>query len=753
MQSERTGKRTQVECLLAELPSITLELVVDPQSWQRWKHLMERYHYLGVRMQSGRRLQYLVYAGEEPIGALGWKGGSLKLRARDCFVGWNAKQRHQYLDHVINNYRFVLVDWLRVANLASHVLAKGMREVCRDWQVRYGVAPWLLETFVDPRRFTGTTYRAAGWQAVGKSSGYGKQGHKYAYHGERKEVYLYVVRKDFRQLIGCRQRPDPELWGAVETWEGKLPMMIQNAGYDPGLIDWTQIDEAMRKNIAEQLVEFHHLFRDCFLRSQQRLLGLGYLRGLISDVGRKNIEAIALAFGGAKKVRSMQNFLSRYPWDEERMSERLQSLLHEAIGERGGMECVDSSEFPKKGKESAGVARQYCGARGKTENCQSGLFVSFTSAVGYGLLEARLYLPQLWFTPEYEQRRKACHIPAEIQFATKIQIALELLRRQQQRGIFRARWVGCDCFFGVDSGFRDAVAAMGKIYLAAIKPKSKVWIGQRSVTVAELASASGIQWRKVILAEGAKGPIVAEVARVRVRDNREEKPGVRQWLILRRLEDGRLKYYLCNASASAKEQTLWEALVRRWPIEQCFEDGKKHLGMDHYENRSWAGWHRHMLYVALAMLFLLRLRLRYIKNSNAHPAAGPASSRRMPRPAKAGQTGCLSGAALLHQAQLHCLSRPPQARPSEGTPKPAPLIRSATANGLPLDFLGLGSSKTHPDRLVPQPASTPPLSVPISVRGVSRKIVPPVEMVPGVPLTKIKRGKSIATRRTDKQSL
>jgi SRSO17 transposase len=666
---------------LAELSPVSIRLVADAQSWQRWSQMVDRYHYLGVRKPTGRRLHYLLYAGQQPIGALGWKGGSLRLRARDCFVGWDVRQRQEYLDHVINNYRFVLVDWLRVANLASHVLARGMREVCGDWQERYGVAPWVLETFVDPRRFAGTTYRAAGWQAVGSSSGYGKRGREYSYHGERKEVYLYVVQKDFRRLIGCEQRPDPEVTGAVKIWEGKLRMMIQNAGYDPQLIDWTEIDEATRQDIAEQLVEFHQLFRDCFLGPQQRLLGLAYLRGLVSDIERKNIEAIALAFGGEKKVRSMQNFLSRYPWDEEKMLERCHQLLHEAIGEQQGMWCVDSTEFPKKGKESVGVARQYCGARGKTENCQSGVFVSFTSEVGYGLLEGRLYLPQLWFSGEYEKRRHACKIPAEVKFATKSEIALELLRRQMKRGIFHAEWVSCDSFFGVDSGFRDQVAAMGRTYLAAIKAKSKVWVGSRSLTVAELATEAGIRWQRVILAEGAKGPIVAEVARVRVRDNRDDKPGVKQWLILRRLGDGRLKYYLSNASAHLREKTLWEVLVRRWPIEQCFEDGKKHLGMDHYENRSWNGWHRHMLYVSLAMLFLLRLRLRYIKNSNADPPSGSASAGGLPRPTETGQAGCAGDPAVLHAPQPCRLSCSSQSRPWEDSPKPSPLIRSPIPEG------------------------------------------------------------------------
>jgi SRSO17 transposase len=681
MQSEAEATRGLLECPLSELAPVTIELVANPRSWQTWKDLVQRYHYLGVKRPTGRRLQYLVYSGQEPIGAVGWKGGSLKLRARDCFVGWNERQRGEYLDRVINNYRFVLVDWLRVANLASHVLGRCAREVCRDWQARYGVAPWLLETFVDPRRYAGTIYRAAGWQAVGRSSGYGKLGSEYAYHGEPKEVYLYVVRKDFRRLIGCEQRPDPEVSGAVKTWEGQLLMMIQNAGYDPELIDWAEIDEAMQQDIAEQLVEFHGLFKDCFLRSQQRLLGLGYLRGLVSDVERKNIEAIALAFGGPTKVRCMQNFLSRYPWDEGKMLDRCQSLLRESIGEQGGMWCVDSTEIPKKGKESVGVARQYCGARGKTENCQSAVFASFTSAVGYGLLEGRLYLPEQWFSAEYERRRHACHIPCEVKFATKTQIALELLRRQKERGIFHAKWVGCDSFFGVDSGFRDELAAMGTNYLAAIKPKSKVWLGKRSLTVAELATDASIRWQRVILAEGAKGPIVTAVARMRVRDNRDGQPGLRQWLILRRLEDGRLKYYLSNASAHVAQQTLWDALVRRWPIEQCFEDGKKHLGMDHYENRSWKGWHRHMLYVTLAMLFLLRLRLRYIKNSDAHPPAGPASARRLPRPTAARQTGRPCDPALLHAPQPRRLSLSSQSCPSQDPQQTPPLIQSRIPEG------------------------------------------------------------------------
>ena len=189
MHNEADEPRGPLECDLADVAPVNIQRVSDPQSWERWKQLVQRYHYLGVRQPTGPRLHYLVYAAQQPIGALGWKGGSLKLRVRECFVGWDLQQRAEYLDRVINNYRFVLVDWLHVPNLGSHVLARGVRAVCRDWEARYGVAPWLLETFVD-RRFAGTVYRAAGWEAVGPSSGYGKRGHRYEYHGHPEEVYL-----------------------------------------------------------------------------------------------------------------------------------------------------------------------------------------------------------------------------------------------------------------------------------------------------------------------------------------------------------------------------------------------------------------------------------------------------------------------------------------------------------------------------------------------------------------------------------
>ena len=619
--------RLSLECALHQLQPVEVRLVESEAEQEMWRGIIARYHYLGCPSDRGRRVRYLVIACAVPIGAIGWKSAALKLEARDCFIGWSEGQRAQYLAHVINNDRFVIVDGVRVKNLASYVLARSMRMVSGDWLRRYGVRPYVLESFVDPARFRGSCYRAAGWQVVGRTKGYEKLRHSYRYHGQRKEVYLYVVQEEFRRIIGCQSRSYPQQRSRITQREGVLHMMVQQVGFDPKLIEWAQVKGEMEV-IGEELVEFHNLFGGCFRRAEQRILGESYLCGLLSDIPRKNVEAIALAFKGSKAVRCLQNFLSRYYWDEELMLDRYQELLAEAIRQGDGMLSVDSTEMEKKGKESVGVARQYCGHLGKKENCQSGVFLGYTSDIGYGLVDRQLYLPQSWFTKEYDERRKRCGVPPEVKFQTKNQIALHLLEKQLERGLLSARWIGCDASFGSDHTLRDTVAAWGKYYLAGMRSNQKVWTlvhkagtpAWEDVSLSELAGRKATVWQEVVLAEGAKGPVRAQLSIQRVRENKNDKPGEEVWLIVRRKEDGSLQYYLSNAPSDIDPEELKRAMTMRWPIEQCFEDGKKYLGMDHYEHRTWNGWHRHMLYVFLALLFLLRLRLKLKKKLRRLPS-------------------------------------------------------------------------------------------------------------------------------------
>jgi hypothetical protein len=140
--------------------------------------------------------------------------------------------------------------------------------------------------------------------------------------------------------------------------------------------------------------------------------------------------------------------------------------------------------------------------------------------------------------------------------------------------------------------------------------------------VAHIARSDKLKWKPVVLGEGAKGPIVAEVARLRVYPSREGLPRDRSvWLFIRKDPDGRLKFSLSNAPKKMPLSEMCKASLMRWPIEQCFEEGKDQLGMDHYEHRSWPAWHRHMTYICLALHFLLRLRMRFKKNSGVDSSA------------------------------------------------------------------------------------------------------------------------------------
>ena len=373
----------------------------------------------------------------------------------------------------------------------------------------------------------------------------------------------------------------------------------------------------------------------------------------MSNAQAKSVEPIALELLDKASVRSLQMFMKNYRWDHQGMQGAHQSMLAQMIGRPDGMLTVDSCEFPKKGKESVGVARQYCGPLGKVENCQSGVFVGYSSDKGYGLLDCQLYMPESWFSKEQQQRRKANLVPQDLVFKTKLQIAAELIDQVMAAGDLPTRWIGCDATFGSDIDFlntlppdlyyfadiRSGTQVFTKKPKVGLPPykgrgrrpsKLKVLKGQpKAKSVSEIAKSKRLCWKPVIVAEGAKGPIVAKVARIQVYLAREGLPvGDRQWLFLRKNADGQIKYAICNAPKQTPLSELIKASTMRWPIEQCFQEGKSQLGMDCYEHRSWPAWHRHMIYVFLALHFLLRLRLKFKKNSIADTTASSQIARR-----------------------------------------------------------------------------------------------------------------------------
>lgn len=633
-----------LRCALREIVPLRVECVSKGEQEELWDFLVREYHYLSHRMMVGCRLKYLVFHKQRPIAALGWRAAALKLKVRDCFIGWSDEQRKSHLKQIANNNRFLILPWVVVPCLASHLLSKNIKRLPADWYETYRQKLLLLETFVDGTRFSGTCYKASNWIHAGQTKGYTKRAAGYVYHGQKKEVYLYVVEPRFRQIIGCQQRPLSQWSPKITQGERELKMILRHASWNPEVVPWMELRGEDMEGIAEELVGFHEQFSHYYGRREHHRLGLAYLRGLLSNLGRKTAEGIALLLMEPGSVRDQQRFITNYIWDHEGMLQQYQRSLSELICFSDGMINVDSSEFVKKGSESVGVARQYCGNIGKVENCQSGVFVGYASRKGYGLVDCQLYLPRPWFGQEYAGRRKKCQIPEGTRFQTKIEIALSLIQGVRDSGLFAARWLGCDATFGSAYRFLDEVGRY-YWYFANVRSDTQVWLqrprvgvppysgrgrpsirpkvldeNHKPVTVAEIGKNPELQWTKSKLEEGAKGPIIAEVTRVRVIESREGMPGKERWLFIRKYPDGKMKLAMSNAPKNISLQKMIKASTKRWPIEQCFEEGKENLGMDHYEHRSWPGWHRHMLFVFLAQLFLLRLRYRFKKNSSLNTA-------------------------------------------------------------------------------------------------------------------------------------
>ena len=631
---------------LREARPLRLEEVSRTMQKRQWDKWVGQYHYLGFRKLVGKHLKYLIYSCRgELIAATGWSSSVWKLKARDRAIGWRRAERERLLGRVANNSRFVIFPWARIPHLASHLLSRQIRHVRGDWRRRYGEELALLETFVDPSRFRGTSYRAANWILVGRTRGYAKTRNGFKYHGQSKEVYVYPINSDLSKAFGLEHRPgiavDHQYFHTLAKEEQRRAEMAKaQAGWNTKVMPAFDIDAADLPELVDAFGEYYLLFRDCFGRKENEELSRTYLQGLLSPLERKSVEPMALSLLGcsSSRVKALQKFVNVGSWDAEELGQRHRQEAAKTVSDVDGVFSVDGSDFPKKGTESVGVARQYCGRLGKVDNCQAGVFVGYVSEKGHALLDRRLFLPERWFEPEYKERWEKCRIPEDTTFKTKPELALEMIQALRQEGLFQARWVTGDDFFGRNPTFREGLPE-DLLYLLDIPSDTRVWkrrpeivmpkpskTGRRSkkprlkrgepapMPVSDLVKDRGLNWKTVTIADGAKGPIRAKVARIRVIENQDDLPGQELWLFVRKsLTDGEVKYSWSNAPADIPLKEMVRVSGLRHPIEQCFQEGKSEIGMDHYEHRSWDAWHRHMTFVFLGQLFLLRIRHRFKK--------------------------------------------------------------------------------------------------------------------------------------------
>jgi SRSO17 transposase len=506
-----------------------------------------------------------------------------------------------------------------------------------------------------------------------------------------------------------------EQWAAITDLTGRL---------SPDL----HLRSADLEGIVEELAAYHARFAPCFVRQEQRTWAEVYLRGLlVADVPRKNVEAMALRLLGAgpgaeRHVRALQHFVGEGAWDDDTLLDEHQRYVDETLGEADGVLIIDGSDVPKQGTHSAGVARQWCGATGKKDNCQAGVFLGYASRKGATLLDRRLYLPQAWFTPEYRERWQACLIPSGTPFQTKQALARDLVERAVQRGTLRAHWVTCDEGFGDDPAFLARLDALDLWYLAEVPCATQVWpladpaTGQarprpRSWVPPQTASRKGpaprrvrlhpqsppklrvdaiaahlpaAAWQRYRILEGSKGPLVADFAAVRAVAVRDRLPAEEVWVLLRRKVEGpvevaELKYYLSNAPADVPLETLVWLSGMRWPIESCFAECKGELGLDHYELRFWPGWHHHMTLVFLAHHFLVRLQARLDQSEGGARAqrCSPGSAAPDDNPAGAGLSPAESGSGGTAPARAGLASERSRGAPAPARPSSPAALRPA----------------------------------------------------------------------------
>ncbi len=413
------------------------------------------------------------------------------------------------------------------------------------------------------------------------------------------------------------------------------------SGRKPGL----RLTERELQASTDELVSFHQLFQTIFQRREQREWSLFYLCGQLSNLPRKTIERMVLGLRGADRntVRVAQRFISQGTWCAKRLIQRQQEIVADWLGDPQGVVIVDGSGFPKQGQDSVGVARQYCGAVGKVTNSQEGVFLVYVSPHGNAFLDARLYLHQSWFAADARKRWQRCGIPNDLSFQTEPNLALEMLRQLVARHSVPFRWIVADAHFGEVPAFLDDVADLGEWYLIEVPCDTRAWlhtprveppgcgvmgrprthprVSRRAPRPQELRelvkTLPSSAWTRHRIKQGSKGPIIADFAFSHVATVRDTLPGPRVWVIFRRqvCPTPELKFYLSNAPASCSHAELIRVCGLRWPVETTLEEGKDELGMDHYQVRSWVGWHHHIAQTFMAHLFVIHLCLLLKKKS------------------------------------------------------------------------------------------------------------------------------------------
>ena len=369
-----------------------------------------------------------------------------------------------------------------------------------------------------------------------------------------------------------------------------------------------------------------------FGRADLRWRMRDYVRGLLAPVGRKNGWQLA-EWAGHRDPAGLQHLLNGACWDADAVRDDVRDYVAERLGP-GGVLIIDDTGFVKKGTTSAGVGRQYTGTSGKIDNCQIGVFAAYATSSGRALVDRELYLPKAWAFDR--ERGRAAKIPDERGFATKGELAREIVRRCLAAGL-PAAWVTADEAYGQDWNFRRLLEQLGLGYVVAV-PKSQqikslagIW---RIDQLIDEAPADA--WQRLSCGDGAKGPRVYDWAAAKLPANiifDPDPPTHHRWVLARRsLSDPtEIAYYLAHAPVGIEIDELARIAGSRWAVEECFQAAKNECGLDEYEVRRYPGWYRHITLAMLAHAFLTALAAQAAHRETAEtnrPASSPSPWRK-----------------------------------------------------------------------------------------------------------------------------
>lgn len=436
--------------------------------------------------------------------------------------------------------------------------------------------------------------------------------------------------------------------------------------------------------VLDRLRDYAELFRDDFRSKAQHSWSGVYLRGLLQDGDRKSIEPMVARVPRPPELldiqdpeQALQQFVNQSPWDEQQVWKRSRCVMAESLASPRGIFIIDDTGYPKQGRHSVGVQRQYGGQLGKKANCQVAVTVHYVSPKGHFPAALRLDVPKSWTSAP--QRLEEVGVPEEYrQERTKGQIALDLLDQVRDEKLLPGNIVITDAGYGVSQSFRDGLEQRQLFYIAGVTPEMVVFTAEprwdwpagpptrgrprsrphlakdnpRPVSLKSLAES--LPRRQVTWREGTQGKLSAKFAWVRVWPGQGWAEGAcagaeALWLLIEERADGKIQYAFSNLPARTRRIQAVRLWKSRWPVEQGYQQMKEELGLNHYEGRSWRGFHHHACLVMLAYGFLTLEQLRK-KEAPVQPGKkrqSAAQDHRAGNPPRLAATASADGSARL----------------------------------------------------------------------------------------------------------